>query len=101
MKVIDPSITTHEIVTIPRFYPSLALTMELYNEADNVRTTPTPTYRILDGKLYLSFTYTFLDKQRFQIKVLEGTKVVYRNKIWVTAQTPQDFKLTSGVYVYE
>lgn len=100
MKVINPAVTVHEMVIVPRYYPSLALTLQLLEEATRVTTTPTVTYRITNGKLYITFTNTFLDKQKYQIKLLEGANVVYRGKIWVTTQTPQDFSLTEGVYVY-
>jgi hypothetical protein len=100
MKVINPTVTNHTLVIIPRVYPSLALTLELYEEATQIITNLSVTYNVVDGKLNLNFTYTFVDKQKFSFKITEDSEVIYRDKIWVTTQTPQDFKLTEGVYIY-
>ena len=101
MKVIDPTDTTHELKIVPRYYPIGALVVTLKNEITKTEYTPANTYRILDGFLYSAFTYTFTNKDRYQIKITEGTEVVYRGKIFVTTQTPQDYKITDGIYYYE
>ena len=98
--VIDPSNSTHTLNVVPRFYPSNALVVSLYNEAAQTTATPSTTYNITNGKLNLTFTFTFIDKDRHQIKVTEGTKIVYRGKLQTTTQDPQDFKLTDGLYFY-
>ena len=98
---IDPTNSTHTLNVIPRFYPSNALVVSLYNEASKVTTTPTATYNVTNGKLNITFTFTFVDKDRHQVKIEEGTEVIYRGKLLTTTQDPQDFKLTDGLYFYE
>ena len=98
--VIDPDNSTHTLSVTPRFYPSNALVVSLYNEASQVTSTPSATYNITNGKLNIEFTFTFVDKDRHQVKVTEGTSVVYRGKLLTTTQDPQDFKLTDGLYFY-
>tara|TARA_R110002074_G_scaffold80404_3_gene180821 strand:- start:407 stop:709 length:303 start_codon:yes stop_codon:yes gene_type:complete len=98
--VIDPSNTIHTLNVVPRFYPSTNIVVELYNEATNVTTSPSNTYTITNGKVNITFTFTFLENDRHQLKVTEGTDVVYRGKTLTTSQEPQDFKLTNGLYTY-
>ena len=98
--VIDPTNSTHTLNVIPRFYPDNAIVVSLYNEASKVTNTPSATYSITNGTLNIDFTFTFVDKDRHQIKVTEGTDVVYRGKLLTTSQEPQDFKLTNDLYIY-
>jgi hypothetical protein len=100
MKVVDPNNATHNITLIPRFETSSALTLVLYNETTQESTTVTNTYDIRDGNLTITYDFTFTDKDKFQIKITDGTDVIYRGKIIATTQTPQDYKLTDGIYVY-
>ena len=101
MIVVDPNITSHDIKLIPRYYPTGALTFVTYNEATQVSATIANTYVITDGILTLSFTATFAEDDNFQYQLSEVDEVVSRGKIFATAQTPQDYKLTNGLYYYE
>lgn len=101
MIVIDPNITSHNIKLIPRYYPTGALTFVTYNEATQESGNISVTYVITDGILTLSFTNTFVEDDNYQYQLSEGTEVVSRGKIFVTAQTPQDYKQTNGLYYYE
>ena len=101
MKVIDPTDTSHELKIVPRYFPDDTIVVTLKNEVTKTEYTPTPTYRILNGFMYVSFTYTFTNKDKYEIKITEGTSVVYRGKIHATTQTPQDYKITNGLYTYE
>lgn len=100
MTVINPSTTTHTLNVVPRYYPDSALVVSLYNEATSVTTTPTNTYNITNGKLNITFTFTFVENDRHQVKITEGTNVVYRGKTITTSQEPQDYSLTNGLYIY-
>ena len=101
MIVIDPNETTHTIELVPRYYPSLSMTLDLYNESSKVTSTPANTYFVDSGILKVTFDYTFLDKQKYQVKLGESNSIVFRGKITVTAQNTQEYKLTDGVYEYE
>ena len=98
--VIDPSNSIHTLSVVPRFYPTNSLVVALYNETTNVTATPSATYVITNGKLNITFTFTFVENDRHQLKVTEGTEVVYRGKTLTTSQEPQEFKLTNGLYTY-
>ena len=100
MKVVTPN-TTHTITLIPRFYPCNEVVVSLYNEVDRTTSTPDNTYYINNGTMNVSFDYTFVNKDKFQLKITEGDDVVFRGKIICTDQDTQEFKLTDGIYRYE
>lgn len=100
MKVLIPTNTTHNIVVEPRFYPTSSLVLELRNESNNDSQEVANSYIVTDGVMTITFDLTVFEGQRFQIKVTEGNKVVYRGKAFCTDQTVQDFKLTDNVYQY-
>ena len=100
MAVINPNDSIHTLNVIPRFYPDNPLVVSLYNEASTETSTPSATYVITNGDLIITFTFTFVDKDRHQVKVTEGSSVVYRGKLISTTQDPQDFKLTNDLYFY-
>ena len=101
MKVIDFNDSVHSIILIPRFYTINSIDIKLYNEVDRVTTTTTNAYSVTDGIMTYGFTHTFLENDKYQFTLLDGTDVVYRGKLIATAQTPQDYKLTNGLYTYE
>ena len=100
MTVINPNNTTHTLNVVPRYYPSNDLVISLYNESSKVTSTPVNTYNINDGKLSITFTFTFVDKDRHQVKITDAYNVVYRGKLLTTTQDPQKFKQTEGLYFY-
>ena len=100
MAVIDPNNFVHTLNVIPRYYPSNPLVISLYNEASQETFTPSNSYNITDGKLNITFTFTFVDKDRHQVKITESDNVVYRGKLLTTTQDPQEFKQTDGLYIY-
>ena len=101
MKVVDFNDTNHSIKLIPRFYTVNSIDIELYNEATKETTTTTNAYTVTNGVLTYPFTHTFLNNDKYQFKLLDGTTIVYRGKLIATDQVPQDYKLTDGLYNYE
>ena len=99
--VIDPADSTHTLNVVPRFYPDTDIVVTLYNEASTVEATPTNTYNISNGKLNITFDFTFVNDDRHQLKVTEGTKIVYRGKLLTTNQEAQDYKQDNDLYFYE
>ena len=100
MKIVNPNDASHDITLIPRFDTVNALTSYLYNEATRVSETVANSYVVTDGNLVITFTYTFVEKDKFKIKILDGTDVLYIGKIFATTQVPQNYKITNGNYVY-
>ena len=101
MKVVDYNNANHSIELIPRFYTTNSIDITLYNEATKESTTTTNVYSVANGLMTYPFTHTFFNNDKYQFKLLEGTNVVYRGMIIATAQVPQDYKLTEGLYTYE
>jgi len=101
MKIVLPTDSEHILQLVPRFIPYTVLVLSLYNEVTKVTTTPVNTYYENNGFLYVTFTATFAEDDKYQIKITSGTDVVYRGKLLCTAQTIQDYKLTDGLYFYE
>ena len=102
MKVIAPTTGNTDMTLIPRFYPDTAVVVSIFNETSQVTTTPANSYVIRNGEMIVSFTQTFVDKDKHQIKIVDSnSKVVFRGKTICTSQEPQDFKLTNGLYYYE
>jgi len=101
MKVIDFNDSTHEIKVIPRYYTENTVQIELINEVDRVTTTTSNSYTITDGIMTYGFTHAFIENDKYQFTLLDGSTVIYRGKLIATAQTTQAYKLTNGMYTYE
>lgn len=100
MKVVLPADSEHTIIFIPRVYPTGALSFFLLNESDKVETLVPQTYVTTDGLIFLTFTFTFAERDKYQIRILEGTEVIYRGKLFATDQEPQEFRITTNFIEY-
>lgn len=100
MKVVLPVDTEQSFKFIPRVYPTGALTFYLKNEATKTETSVANTYATVDGIITITFTFDFTERDKYQIRILESTDVIYRGKLFVTAQTPQDFNILTGYITY-
>jgi hypothetical protein len=100
MIVLNPENTTHIINFIPRLHPTV-VELSLYNETTQETTIVDNECGTINGVSSLHFDFDFLENQKFQIKLTEDNEVVYRDKIFVTSQTPQEFKATKDHYYYE
>ena len=101
MIVLRPTNTTHEFTFIPRFIPSGLLTLELYDETLQTTETIDNLYVYANGLTAITFDLICTENQKFQLKILEGTDIIYRDKIFVTSQNTQEFKATKDHYYYE
>jgi len=101
MIVLLPTNTTHEFNFIPRFIPSDELTLELYDETLQNTETIDNTSSYLNGLATITFDLECTENQKFQVKILQGADVIYRDKIFVTSQNTQEFKATKDHYYYE
>tara|TARA_R110000803_G_scaffold69058_5_gene131263 strand:+ start:2118 stop:2420 length:303 start_codon:yes stop_codon:yes gene_type:complete len=100
MKIVSPNDANHTIELTPRFYGSTTVVFTLRNETTDVSSTVANTYSYTDGISSLAFTYTFVEADKFQMTITEGTDIVFRGKLLATTQTPQDYSLTDGEYIY-
>lgn len=101
MKVVNPVDTTHNVDIIPRFYPTEALTMVMYNEATQESSNPTVSYWYSDGYMSFEFDFEFTEGKRYQFQLSEGINVVYVGKFIATTQESQEYKQTNDLYYYE
>ena len=99
MKVVNPNNTTHAISIIPRSYVE-PIVLELYNEVTQVETIVANSITVTDGILLITFDFTFLEGDKYQIKLSKDSEILYRGKLLATSQDPQRYKLTNGVYFY-
>lgn len=100
MKVVNPNNVNHTIDLIPRSYVTPVI-LELYNEVTKVTTEVSNVSTLSDGILSLNFDFSFSENDKYQIKVSNGTEILYRGKLIATTQNPQDYKLTKDLYFYE
>lgn len=96
-----PSNTTHEFNFIPRFIPSDELMLELYDETLQTTQTIDNLYVYANGLATITFDLICAESQKFQLKISQGTDIIYRDKIFVTSQNTQEFKATKDHYYYE
>jgi len=96
-----PINTTHEFNFIPRFIPSDELTLQLYNETTQQFQNVDNLYVYVNGLATISFDLNVFENDKFQVKILQGVDVIYRDKIFVTSQDTQEFKATKDHYYYE
>lgn len=100
MIVVNPENTVHTFDIIPRYYTK-AIVLELYNEVTQVSEIVNQLFVVNDGIMTVSFSYTFTEQAKYQIKLTDENGVVFRGKLIATSQTPQDYKQTNNLYVYE
>ena len=100
MIVVNPLNPNHTFDIIPRYYPS-TIVLELYNEVTQVSEIVNQLFVVNDGIITVIFSYKFTEQSKYQIKLTDENGVVFRGKLIATSQTPQDYKQTNNLYVYE
>lgn len=100
MNVVSPSVTSHQLKVVPRFYPVGQCVLRLKNKVTGVATTQNIEPVISDGYLYADYTHTFKNLDSYQVEMTRGDEVVYRGKIFATDQfdDTQDYKITKDVF---
>ena len=106
MKVISPDDTSHIFYIIPRDYDlSILMELEIYDETTKVRDSFVASYVNENGYIKVTFNnsdYTgidFYENGKYQLKLHQNSKIIYRGKMIATSQTPQNYKLTNGLYI--
>lgn len=100
MKIVNQNNTTHNIKFVPRYYPTGIINVHLYNESSGEFFVENCIYSVLDGYLFLTFDFNFINKDRFSFKVMENNNVVYRGKIFSTIEETQNYKQSTYLYEY-
>jgi hypothetical protein len=91
----------HSITFIGRYVPTIECFLSLYNEVTKVETNVLNTFSTINGITTVTFTFTFLENDKYQIKISDDDGIIYRGKIIATVQTAQEFKQTKDLYYYE
>jgi len=82
---------------IPRVLEATSMVIE--DEAENTSVTIAITPSVSTYYLSVTKTLTLVEGRNYTIKVLNGTDVVFKGKIFCTNQTPVDYSLNNGEYV--
>jgi len=99
MKVINPNLTEHKIIFIPRRYELGTVELELRNETGNKLTVITDLLILgNNGVLSLTFDYTFTEGERYSFKLYDTDGVIYRGRLFVTTREEE---ATENYITYE
>lgn len=103
MKIILPTNSNHSITYISRNQnPPLPMLLFYKKNIDrDYKSTPITSYILEDGYVTINFTLNVLERDLFNIKILDKDGVNYRGAMMSTGQVPQDFLLTKDLYIYE
>lgn len=102
MKVVNPNVRIKTISLIPRFKDVENFDLLLINETTKEETTFfIDNYSYIDGILIFGFDFDMSEGDKYEFKLSILNEVLYRGKIFATAQEPQDFDLTKDLYIYE
>jgi len=101
MKVLTTSTDEQELVIIPRSYPStitIRLRDESTNEVDEYSDVATSTS---NGYMSFSNAFTLVENRFYELTILSGSSVIYKDKIFCTDQVIADYSVNDGVYTTE
>lgn len=85
MKHLTTSTSSQSISFIPRAYVSTA-TLYLRDEVSNTSTSTTVSLTSLGGYSTLSNEFSLKEGRFYELKILNGSEVIYRDKVFCTDQ---------------
>ena len=105
MKVLTTSDSAQILEVIPRSYPS-SVTIKLRDDSKNTTQTYTVAATNVKGYLRLSNTYSLVEGRFYDLTLLDGSNVIYKDKVFCTDQdVDQDlneyYSVNAGVYTEE
>jgi hypothetical protein len=96
MTVLNPAVTSHVISVIPRTYDiTNAHTFSLYDEDLQTTTSISNTKALNAGRIDYAITLTTTEGKSYSFKITDDvtTLIVFRGKIFTTAQTTQNYRI--------
>jgi hypothetical protein len=93
MIVIDPNDASHDLRVIPRVYNNNANTITLYDENRRTTSTPSNVKAISNGYATYTLSLTVVEGDSFSVKIVEGSTVIWRGRIFATDQTTQSYQI--------
>jgi len=101
MKVLTTSTDAQSMSIIPREYPA-TITIRLRDESTNEVTTYSDINATTNkGYLVFSNAYTLTENVFYELTILDGSDVIYKDKIFCTDQTISTFSVNNGEYITE
>jgi len=101
MHILQVSDSSQSIVIVPRSFPS-SVTLQLIDESKNTTATPSVSVAFADGFMTLTGTFSLVNGRYYGLKVLDGSTLIYRDRVFVTSQTEYDkFTVNQNVYTEE
>lgn len=96
MIIINPADTTHTIEVIPRYMSiANAHTMSIKSDATRTIVTPSNTTSMAFGYITYIFDLVTTEGSGYDVKIVDNvtTNIVWRGKIFSTAQITQNYKI--------
>jgi len=101
MKVLTTSTDAQSMSIIPRECPA-SITIRLRNESTNEVTNYTSVNATTTkGYLVFSNAYSLTENVFYELAILDGSDVIYKDKIFCTDQTITSYSVNDGQYVTE
>lgn len=76
--------------------------MQLIDESKNTTVTPSVSVASGDGFMTLTGTFSLVDGRFYGLKVLSGSTLIYRDRVFVTSQMEFDkFTVNENIYSEE
>jgi len=101
MHILQVSESSQSIVIIPRSFPA-SVTLQLVDESKNTTATPSVSVASSNGFMTLTGTFSLVNNRFYTLKVLDGSTLIYRDRVFVTSQTEFDkFTVNQNIYTEE
>ena len=101
MHILQVSESSQSIVIIPRSFPA-SVTLQLVDESKNTTATPSVSVASSNGFMTLTGTFSLVNNRFYALKVLDGSTLIYRDRVFVTSQTEFDkFTVNQNIYTEE
>lgn len=101
MKVLTTSTSAQQLEVIPRSYPS-TITVKLRNEITNeVTTIPSISTTIVKGYLRFSTIYDLEESYFYELTILDGSSVIYKDKIFCTNQEIDQYSVNIDTLTWD
>lgn len=101
MKVLTTTTDAQELDIIPRSYPAsitIKLRSESTNEIDTISSVSTTEN---NGYLTFSTSYALIENTFYELTILDGSSVIYKDKVFCTDQTISTYSVNDGEYIEE
>lgn len=100
MKILTTSTGDQTFKVIPRSYPA-SVTVKLREDVTNTETTYTVNPTEEKGKMVITQAFSLQEGSYYDLTLLDGSDVIYKDKIYCTDQTISSYSVNNGEYTQE